>query len=47
MRAFAARGDFAGIESEWSSYERTVRRDRHFGGSISPILREVHQGLIA
>jgi two-component SAPR family response regulator len=47
MRAFAARGDFAGIESEWSSYERTVRRDRHFGGSVSPILREVHQGLIA
>ena len=47
MRAFAARGDFAGIESEWSSYERTVRRDRHFGGSISPILREVHQSLIA
>jgi two-component SAPR family response regulator len=47
MRAFAARGDFAGIESEWSSYERTVRRDRHFGSSVSPILREVHQGLIA
>lgn len=47
MRAFAVRGDFAGIEFEWSSYERTVRRDRHFGGTVSPILREVHQGLIA
>jgi two-component SAPR family response regulator len=47
MRAFAARGDFAGIESEWSSYERTVQRDRHFGGSVSPGLRKVHQELIA
>ena len=46
MRAFAARGDFAGIESEWSSYERTVQRDRHFGGSVSPGLRKVHQELI-
>jgi hypothetical protein len=47
MRAFAARGDFAGIESEWSSYERTVQRDRHFGGSVSPGLRKVHQELIS
>jgi hypothetical protein len=47
MKAFAARGDFAGIASEWALYQRTVNRDRHFGAVVSPVLQQLHQGLVA
>jgi hypothetical protein len=47
MRAFALRGDLAGVRREWEVYERSLQADSWTIGEPSPKLVAVRRELLS
>jgi hypothetical protein len=47
MRAYAQRGDLAGVRGEWEVYERSVNADQWSTGEPSPKLVAIRRELLS